>query len=275
MVEPKPSAKYDAEISKLGETYELALQQELTGLCAAIAAASESSVIGVGSGGSYTVASLLCNLHETYTGRVSRTSTPLELICNPNLASTSPVFLISAEGKNPDILEALMRVRFQSARSIHIITNRAESLLTEKANKISEVTTHVFNLGYKDGFLATNSLLLDAVLVAKAYAELDRAPSFPRSIDQLTISGATPDEWVKSVDPLIQQAIDRRSLFIDYRPSAIEAMKFGTLGNIRDTKIPFKVEVFPNDPAPIIRPVGAESENAGHFEWSPAQIGYV
>ena len=71
MVEPKPSAKYDAEISKLGETYELALQQELTGLCAAIAAASESSVIGVGSGGSYTVASLLCNLHETYTGRVS------------------------------------------------------------------------------------------------------------------------------------------------------------------------------------------------------------
>jgi putative SOS response-associated peptidase YedK len=56
----------------------------------------------------------------------------------------------------------------------------------------------------------------------------------------------------------------------NYRPSAIEAMKFGALEDIRETKIPFKVEVFPNDPAPIIRPARAESENAGHLEWTPA-----
>jgi hypothetical protein len=43
-------------------------------------------------------------------------------------------------------------------------------------------------------------------------------------------------------------------LCTNYRPSAIEAMKFGTLEDIRETKIPFKVEVFPNDPAPIFRP---------------------
>jgi putative SOS response-associated peptidase YedK len=61
----------------------------------------------------------------------------------------------------------------------------------------------------------------------------------------------------------------------NYRPSAIEAMKFGTLEDIRETKIPFKVEVFPNDPAPIIRPARADSENAGHLEWTPARFGLV
>ena len=40
-------------------------------------------------GKAYTVASLLCSLHETYTGRVSRASTPLELISNPTLAGVS------------------------------------------------------------------------------------------------------------------------------------------------------------------------------------------
>jgi putative SOS response-associated peptidase YedK len=52
-------------------------------------------------------------------------------------------------------------------------------------------------------------------------------------------------------------------------------MKFGTLEDIRETKIPFKVEVFPNDPAPIIRPARAESENAGNLEWTPARFGLV
>jgi fructoselysine-6-P-deglycase FrlB-like protein len=85
---------------------------------ASIAGASEASIIAVGSGGSFTVASLLCNLHEYYTGRVSRAVTPLELICNPTLAATSPIFITSAEGKNPDILEALQRARQHSSRTV-------------------------------------------------------------------------------------------------------------------------------------------------------------
>ena len=101
---------YDTELHRLGETYSLALTADVRRVKTAIAGASESSIIGVGSGGSFTVASLLCNLHETYTGRVSRPSTPLEIISSPTLASASPVFLISAEGKNPDIIEAFIAI---------------------------------------------------------------------------------------------------------------------------------------------------------------------
>ena len=72
---------YKKELAQLAQTYCLGLtadNSDVNLLKAAIRSASELSVIGVGSGGSFTVASLLCNLHETYTGRVSRASTPLE-----------------------------------------------------------------------------------------------------------------------------------------------------------------------------------------------------
>src|SRR5580658_407145 len=154
---------YEAELSKLGTTYDRALHADIQHVKTAIAGASEASIIGVGSGGSFTTASLLCNLHETYTGRVSRPSTPLEIICTPTLAAVSPVFLISAEGKNPDIIEALQRARMHSARPVHVITNRQESPLVDCAARLTDVSMHIFELTEKDGYLATNSLLLDAM----------------------------------------------------------------------------------------------------------------
>jgi len=164
---------YERELSELGATYGQALRADIEHVKSAIAGASESSIIGVGSGGSFTTASLLCNLHETYTGRVSRPSTPLEIICNPTLAAASPVFLISAEGKNPDIIEALQRARIHSARPIHVITNRGDSPLAESATTLASINLHVFELSEKDGYLATNSLLLNCVVIARAYGELD------------------------------------------------------------------------------------------------------
>jgi fructoselysine-6-P-deglycase FrlB-like protein len=161
---------YDSELDKFPDTYRAAMCSDVQRLKAAIAGASEASIIGVGSGGSYTVASLLCNLHEAYTGRVSRPSTPLEIICNPTLAASSPVFLISSEGKNPDITEALQRARLQSARTVHVLTNRASSPLMDEVERLTEVSTHVFELTDKDGYLATNSLLLDAVLLGSVHS---------------------------------------------------------------------------------------------------------
>src|SRR6185437_4558991 len=110
------SSHFDNELAKLGKTYQTAIAADITPLKRAIAGASEASIIGVGSGGSFTVASLLCNLHEAYTGLVSQALTPLEIICNPTLAAASPVFLVSAEGRNPDITEALSRARIHSSR---------------------------------------------------------------------------------------------------------------------------------------------------------------
>lgn len=211
--------RYQSELDKLPETYAQAMREDVARLKDAIAGASESSIIGVGSGGSFTVASLLCNLHEAYTGRVSRPSTPLEIICNPTLASSSPVFLISAEGKNPDITEALDRARHHSARPIHVITNRSDSPLMAGAFKLSDVSTHVFEMRDKDGYLATNSLLLDAVLVARAYGELDGTKdALPAAMSDLLIDGKPIAQWLASDGGFVDAATQRGAVIVTYSP---------------------------------------------------------
>lgn len=210
---------YDIELEKLATTYENALIADVSRLKAFIAGASESSIIGVGSGGSYTVASLLCNLHETYTGRVSRPSTPLELICNPTLAVASPVFLISAEGKNPDIIEALRRARQHSSRNIHVLTNRENSPLIQCAKQLIDVDPHLFPLTEKDGYLATNSLLLDATLIARAYGELDRNSSnVPNSIDQLLLADGSIKQWLEQAADFSKKTVNRGNIIVVYSP---------------------------------------------------------
>ncbi len=210
---------YKNELTDLEGTYKQAVEADVAALKNAIKGASDSSIIGIGSGGSFTVASLLCNLHEAYTGRVSRPSTPLEIICNPNLASSSPVFLISAEGKNPDIIEALRRARLHSARAIHLLTNRADSPLTNTADKINDIDINIFQLEKKDGYLATNSLLMDSVLVARAYAELDRTTKdLPSSFDQLHLKEESISSWLERNDSFAKQAVQRRGLIITYSP---------------------------------------------------------
>lgn len=210
---------YDNELDQLGETFQLGLALEVALLKSAIASACESSIIGVGSGGSYTVASLLCILHETYTGRVSRPATPLEVICNPTLAASSPVFLVSAEGRNPDISEALRRARRHSARTIHVLTNRTSSPLMECISGLTDVSAHVFNLEKKDGYLATNSLLLDAMVIARAYGELGQyKDALPPQLDHLRIGVQSIAEWLDNAREFISEVTRRGALTIVFSP---------------------------------------------------------
>lgn len=219
MVLQMSSNFYDRELERLNQTFMAARDADIQQLKLAIASTSESSVIGVGSGGSYTVASLLCHLHETYTGRVSRPSTPLELICNPTLASASPVFLISAEGKNPDIVEALERARGHSSRTIHVLTNRGASPLMDRVRLLPDITPHVYELANKDGYLATNSLLLDTVLVARAYGELDRrTEQLPSSIDELQIGTQSVMEWAREAGDFVDHVVKRKALIVVFSP---------------------------------------------------------
>ncbi|MDP9785307.1 HAD-IIB family hydrolase [Pseudomonas fluorescens] len=212
-------SKYSQEMDLLQDTYAGAMLEDVRDLQKAIVGASEASLIGVGSGGSFTVASLLCNLHEAYTGRVSRPSTPLEIICNPTLAASSPVFLVSAEGKNPDVIEALRRARRHSARPVHVIVNRADCPLVLEANALGDVKSHCYELANKDGYLATNSLLLDSILVARAYSELNpQLEQLPPTISELKIGDASIEEWVNDGKKFVEACVLRGTLTIVYSP---------------------------------------------------------
>jgi HAD superfamily hydrolase (TIGR01484 family) len=210
---------YEQELSHLDSTLLHAAQVDISGLKTAISGASEASIIAIGSGGSFTVASLLCSLHEAYTGHVSRAVTPLELICNPTLASASPIFVVSAEGKNPDVLEALERARKYGSRAVHVITNRADSPLMDRVKSLKDVSAQIFDLVDKDGYLATNSLALDASLVARAYGELDQASiADPLTTNSIRLADQTLKEWLADARTFVHQVIGRSGLIIVYSP---------------------------------------------------------
>lgn len=210
---------YEIELEQLQASLDKALAASIEPLKHAIAGASQSSVIAVGSGGSFTVASLLCSLHEAYTGRISRPITPLELICNPTLASTSPIFIFSAEGKNPDILEALQRARQHSSRAVHVVTNRRDSPLMDLVRSMNDVTAHIFELDQKDGYLATNSLALSASVLARAFGELDQdgPPDFFKMTD-IRFEQLSLFDWLESAAGFAQEAVARRSVIIVFSP---------------------------------------------------------
>ncbi len=211
---------YDKELDRLPDTFEIARTANIDHLKVGIVNASEASVIAVGSGGSYTVSSLLCTLHETYTGRVSRPSTPLEIISNPTLASASPIFFISAEGKNPDIVEALQRARRHSARDLHVITNRHVSALQDALSEYPDVRVHTFELVEKDGYLATNSLILDATIVARAYEELDQHDDqIPLTIHDLSLHDTSIEEWIESGRQFASLAAQSTGVIVLHSPA--------------------------------------------------------
>lgn len=127
--------------------------------------------------------------------------------------------MISAEGKNPDIIEVLERARRHSSRTVHVVTNRGSSPLMEHVRELPEVTPHVFELAKKDGYLATNSLLLDAVLIARAYGALhSEAVQFPESLDGLRIGGHSVQEWLTGAQDFVRQAVPRKGLIIVFSP---------------------------------------------------------
>lgn len=117
------------------------------------------------------------------------------------------MFFVSAEGKNPDIVEALLRARQHSARDLHVLTNRTKSELQEAATRLSDVNVNIFELEHKDGYLATNSLIMDAVIVARAYEELDRHDDeIPPSIDDLRLSDGSISTWIEQADCFAKKA---------------------------------------------------------------------
>jgi HAD superfamily hydrolase (TIGR01484 family) len=127
--------------------------------------------------------------------------------------------MISAEGKNPDIVEALERARRHSSRTVHVVTNRESSPLMQHVRELPEVTPHVFELAKKDGYLATNSLLLDAVLIARAYGALHSdAVQFPNSLDGLRIGLQSVPEWLVGAKDFVHRAVPRKGLIIVFSP---------------------------------------------------------
>jgi hypothetical protein len=85
--------------------------------------------------------------------------------------------------------------------------------LAEALEPIVETVTQ------KDGYLATNSLLMDATLVARAYGELDdNNNEMPDAVEELCLGEISIDDWLASAAEFIAKTVKRQGLIVTFSP---------------------------------------------------------
>src|SRR5580658_897126 len=109
---------YLSELNNLPMTYAWAQSQPIELLVAAIESCFPYPLVVTGSGGSLTAANFVSNLHQRQTGNLSKSVTPLEIVFSMKNPSESAVMILSAGGRNPDVLAALKKVIALEARQI-------------------------------------------------------------------------------------------------------------------------------------------------------------
>lgn len=211
---------YAVEMSKLAETLSWAMSYDITALRQAVKTAGLSSLMAIGSGGSLTAAHALASLHRRRTGHLAAVATPLVAIAEP-VSSAVSNWLLSAGGSNIDILAAFRALVLREPRQLGILCGNAESPLAAaaRAHPFTDLVVCPPPTG-KDGFLATNSLLAFATLLARSYvAEFGRSiPTFDDELNALLGFLNDAERWDRW-RTLLQPAWARRTTLVLYGPT--------------------------------------------------------
>jgi hydroxymethylpyrimidine pyrophosphatase-like HAD family hydrolase len=162
---------YEIELRNLKQTYEWALKVPIEKLCHFINASHDVPLVAVGSGGSLTAACMAALLHQRV-GMMSKGVTPLDFISTEKTIQDTSVLIMSAGGRNSDILSAFRFAATSEPRQLMALCMRTKSPLAILSKKFRYSSLLDFDLpSGKDGFLATNSLLAFIVILIRAYKE--------------------------------------------------------------------------------------------------------
>ena len=165
---------YAFEMEQLGQTLDWICQADISALEISLKAACNLSMVAIGSGGSLSAAHGLAGNHRQYAKMLSAVSTPLEIVREPIDKKTTN-WLLSAGGRNVDILAAANALIGRKPTQLVVMTGRDDTKLTDLCKAHPFVDLHIFPPpAGKDGFLATNSLFGFSGLIERAYASLLR-----------------------------------------------------------------------------------------------------
>ena len=212
---------FNDEIEGLEETYHWAREVSVTRFSERIASLASRPMFAVGSGGSLTTAEIATALFHEFDHGFSSALTPLELASRRGVLRSSSVFLASAAGSNPDIIGALRIAAENEAEQVLALCTSLNSRIAQEADKYSNVEVEAFEVpADRDGFLATRSLFVSAILLARAFCESNGvSPRLPAGLS--TLVGR--QRWQNFVDSVVQRSTPlwaRETLIVLYGPSA-------------------------------------------------------
>lgn len=160
---------YDAELNDLARAYRGVLDWDgVDSLQRALMAVAGGPAVFIGTGGTLAVARFAAQLHEYVGGQPARAATPLELASLPPMTRAGAV-LFSAGLKHPDALAVLARLGSGRLRPAVVVTMRDPdelcAILPADVEAIALPAT-----GFREGFLATTSVLVMATALVRAYS---------------------------------------------------------------------------------------------------------
>lgn len=162
---------FKEEISYLPNAIGWAAIQDVTYLKRSIQGISSRSLYAIGSGGSFTIAAYAAACHEKRFGQMSRAVSPLEYFQSGSRVPQAASLLLSAEGKNRDILLAARSTLIYEHPSLALVL-KLGTPLSEFAKQSGGISTADFDMPWgKDGYLATNSLVAMTIILSKAYGK--------------------------------------------------------------------------------------------------------
>ncbi|WP_250628394.1 HAD hydrolase family protein [Pinirhizobacter soli] len=192
---------YQQELAQLVNTTREAFLIPIDRLKRAVEDSSAHGLVIVASGGSQSAAHYLAELHQEAVGHACRIVTPLVFQSSPAYAQRN-VWLLSAGGRNPDILDAGRHAIVSNAHSVTALVAAEDTPLEQLLSAYGASRTISFTLSAgKDGFLASNSLWAYCLLLERAYRAVfgTQAPITQRdSEDVLTWARKAVDdlpEW--------------------------------------------------------------------------------
>lgn len=210
---------FSTEIAALPNTVRWVLEQDVTLFRRTVSGASDKSLVAVGSGGSFSAAAYLGQLHESVFRRVSRPSTPLDYVVRQKELPYCATALISAEGKNKDILAAA-EVMSSSHSTGFAFSLTSSNPLANFCHDTGAATNICFDAPWgKDGYLATNSLIATMALAARAYTD--------KSVDKAL--QAIGESWFHLRRQKIDEAANILKMLV---PSRQLLVLFGSVGKI-------------------------------------------
>ena len=170
-------------------------------------------MVAIGSGGSSTVVAVACLLREQE-GGFSKGYTPLEFYQSRVNVTKAEVLIATASGKNKDIIDSFKRAVEREANHITIVCSSQDSPIKKLANDYDFCDVFEFCVGQSDGYLATNTLLLQVTMLLRAYVKAHNLDSMPSVLP-------------KAIVPDLPVDIENRSSFIVMhskwsRPAAID-----------------------------------------------------
>lgn len=216
---------YASELDRLAETYAWAMTACIDPLAKAITASATFPLLATGSGGSLTAAHFASSLHQRYSGRIAKAVTPLEMVSSMPSAKDLAVLLLSAGGRNADIIGAFDRMVAREPHRFMVVCSRTKSPLSQLAKAYRYVDLTEFDLpSGKDGFLATNSLLAFSVILCRAWITAFSAKeSLPQSLDALLHLDSSADEFLTDLAYRCMPLWRQETVSVLYGPSTHSA----------------------------------------------------